>query len=763
MQNLRLVCGAGRRVPNSNFLGGRARAVYLSLAPPPLGYYYLSVKKVLITGSGGLIGSEAVRFFAARGFETYGIDNDLRSYFFGAVASTKWNLERLKDEIPTYRHFSVDIRTPPALTEIFQEHQFDLVIHTAAQPSHDWAAKEPITDFGINAYGTLLLLEKCRKFCPEAVFIFTSTNKVYGDRPNTLPLIELTTRYELPPEHRYYQGIDESMSLDDSLHSLMGASKVSADIMVQEYGKYFGLKTGVFRGGCLTGPAHSGTQLHGFLAYLIKCLATGEPYTIFGYKGKQVRDNIHSYDLINAFYHFYQNPHPGEAYNIGGSRHAHTSILEAVQKIEAILGRKANLTYIDQPRKGDHIWYISDIAKFKNHYPDWRYEYTLERTLEEICYSGHFASAASGASTISFFKKDPQLTKAKLSKVFLAGHVDKAFGPIQALRVYLSSASEGLVYAEHSLFKTSHHLLTVFKDSYLNLRWFYQNREGLKIFLGVNNVNAFSGVILKKLGFNFMLIYYAIDYSPQRFANPLINKVFHLADRICTQQADYVWSSTPEIQEIRRQQGLSISKNILVRSGVLARNEDNRLAKPRTSLVINGFLSREPLVRLALKNLKRLQDQFPEANLHVIVGYLNQANLEGYVQELGLGSKVSFWDKIPHQKIASIYAACGVGLGLFQVSADCPALYHDPLEIKEFLAAGLPVVCSQGVALAREVLEQEAGVVISNTEDELYHALVSLLSDEVKYQHLSQKALEYTHHLSWEEILDQAFRESGNE
>ncbi|MDP2873862.1 MAG: glycosyltransferase, partial [bacterium] len=342
---------------------------------------------------------------------------------------------------------------------------------------------------------------------------------------------------------------------------------------------------------------------------------------------------------------------------------------------------------------------------------------------------------------------DPQLTQAKLSKVFLAGHVDKAFGPIQALRVYLSSASEGLIYAEHSLFKTSHHLLNSLKDIYLNLRWFYQNREGLKIFLGVNNINAFSGVILKKLGFKGKLIYYAVDYSPRRFANPLINKVFHLADRICIQQADYVWSSTPEIQDIRRQQGLPASQNILVRSGVLARNEYDCLTKPRTSLVINGFLSREPLVRLAIKTLKRLQAQFPEASLQIIVGYLNQANLEGYVQELGLGSKVSFWDKIPHQKIASIYTNCGIGLGLFQVSTDFPALYHDPLEIKEFLAAGLPVVCSQGVALAREIIEQEAGVVINNDEDELYRALVSLLLDEEKYQHLSQKALEYTHHL----------------
>lgn len=348
-------------------------------------------KKVLITGSAGLIGSESSKFFAERGFEIYGIDNNMRKYFFGEEASTDWSRKQLKQKLKDkYTHFTVDIRDSNKLESIFKKNTFDLIIHTAAQPSHDWAAKEPFTDFGVNAVGTLNMLENFRKYSPKAVFIFTSTNKVYGDTPNNLPLIELEERYELPKKHKYYKGIDESMSIDNSTHSIFGASKVSADIMTQEYGKYFGLKTAVFRGGCLTGPAHSGTQLHGFLAYLIKCVATGTPYTIFGYKGKQVRDNIHSYDLVNAFYHVYKNPRKGEVYNMGGSRHSNTSMLEAIRKAESILNKKAKVKYQKVNRIGDHIWYISDVSKFKSHYPDWEYTYNNDQIIEEICRQGHF-------------------------------------------------------------------------------------------------------------------------------------------------------------------------------------------------------------------------------------------------------------------------------------------------------------------------------------------------------------------------------------
>lgn len=348
------------------------------------------MKKVLITGSAGLIGSEATKFFARKGFEIHGIDNDMRSYFFGKEASTDWSRKDLEEKLKKqYNHYSIDIRDNDKLENIFKETKFDLIIHTAAQPSHDWAAKEPITDFTVNALATLYLLENFRKYCPEAAFIFTSTNKVYGDTPNSLPLIELDTRYELPKNHKYYKGIDESMSIDDSKHSIFGASKVAADVMVQEYGKYFSLNTVVFRGGCLTGPAHSGAKLHGFLAYLIKCISSSEEYTIFGYKGKQVRDNIHSYDLVNAFHHFYKNPRKGEVYNIGGSRYSNTSMLEAIKKVEEILGKKAKIKYADQNRIGDHIWYISDVSKFQNHYPEWKFTYNNDQIIEEICKSGH--------------------------------------------------------------------------------------------------------------------------------------------------------------------------------------------------------------------------------------------------------------------------------------------------------------------------------------------------------------------------------------
>jgi len=347
-------------------------------------------KKALITGSAGLIGSESARFFANLGFEIHGIDNDMRKYFFGDEASTEWSknalMKSLKDK---YKHYSVDIRNNNLVEEILKKHTFDIIIHTAAQPSHDWAAKEPLTDFSINATGTLLLLENYRKYNPDAVFIFTSTNKVYGDAPNQLPLIELKDRYELPRDHPYHNGIDESMSIDNSKHSIFGASKVSADIMVQEYGKYFNLKTVAFRGGCLTGPAHSGTRLHGFLAYLIRCVAKERKYIIYGYKGKQVRDNMHSYDLVNAFYHFYKNPRRGEVYNIGGSRYSNISILEAIEKVEKILGKRAIYDYDEKNRSGDHIWYISDVGKFKAHYPKWDFTYDCDSIIEEICKIGH--------------------------------------------------------------------------------------------------------------------------------------------------------------------------------------------------------------------------------------------------------------------------------------------------------------------------------------------------------------------------------------
>lgn len=351
---------------------------------------------VIVTGSAGLIGSESVHFFARLGFNIVGIDNDMRSFFFGKSASTSWNRNLLKDKYgERYKHYHTDIRNQQEIEKIFQEYSKDikLIIHTAAQPSHDWAASDPHTDFTINANGTLVLLEATRKYCHDAVFIFTSTNKVYGDTPNYLPLQELKTRWEIEPNHRYAQGIDESMTIDNSKHSLFGASKVAADILVQEYGKYFSMKTASFRGGCLTGPCHSSAELHGFLAYLMKCTITSKTYTIYGYKGKQVRDNIHSYDLVNAFYHFYLNPKCGEVYNIGGSRHSNCSMHEAIAICENLAGKKLQYTYTDKNRSGDHIWYISDVLKFKSHFPQWQYKYNIQDILEDI-YNSQVARAA---------------------------------------------------------------------------------------------------------------------------------------------------------------------------------------------------------------------------------------------------------------------------------------------------------------------------------------------------------------------------------
>jgi CDP-paratose 2-epimerase len=342
---------------------------------------------VVVTGSAGLIGSESVRFFAERDHEVVGIDNDFRARFFGPDASTRWNRLALESRFPkAYTHVDADVRDTTAIDALFGRYgkRIALVIHAAAQPSHDWAASDPQTDFTVNANGTLCVLEAARRHAPQAVFIFTSTNKVYGDAPNELPLLESETRWELEPSHPAWNGIDETLRIDQSKHSLFGASKIAADVLVQEYGRYFSMPTTVFRGGCLTGPNHSGTRLHGFLAYLMKCTAAGQPYTVFGYKGKQVRDNIHSYDLVTAFDHVFRSPRCGEVYNVGGTRYSNCSMLEAIALCEEIAGRKLDWTYSETNRVGDHIWYISDMTKFKTHYPGWNQQHDLRALLREI-------------------------------------------------------------------------------------------------------------------------------------------------------------------------------------------------------------------------------------------------------------------------------------------------------------------------------------------------------------------------------------------
>lgn len=342
---------------------------------------------IIVTGSGGLIGSQAVTHFAADADVVVGIDNDMRAEFFGTEASTNWVVRDLDERLDNYRHVDADIRDRDAMDRIFAEYGSDisLVVHTAAQPSHDWAARDPHTDFTVNANGTLNLLESCRRHAPDAVFIFTSTNKVYGDTPNRLPLVETDTRWTLDPSHPWAEfGIPEEMSVDESTHSLFGASKLAADVLVQEYGRYFGLKTASFRGGCLTGPDHAGAELHGFLAYLVKCTVIGRPYTVFGYKAKQVRDNIHASDLISAFDHFYRAPRVAEVYNIGGGPEINCSMLEAIDLAQDLAGRDLEWTYSDENRIGDHIWYVSDIRRFREHYPSWAFTYDLKAIMSEI-------------------------------------------------------------------------------------------------------------------------------------------------------------------------------------------------------------------------------------------------------------------------------------------------------------------------------------------------------------------------------------------
>jgi CDP-paratose 2-epimerase len=342
---------------------------------------------VVVTGSAGLIGSESVRHFAGLGMDVVGIDNDMRGYFFGADGSTKWNLERLKKEVgDRYTHHDIDIRDRDGLDRLFGRlgRSVGLVIHAAAQPSHDWAAREPFTDFDVNAVGTLNMLEATRRHCAQAPFIFTSTNKVYGDRPNSLPLIEQDTRWELPADHVWYDGITEDMSIDQTLHSIFGVSKVAADVAVQEYGRYFGMPTAVFRGGTLTGPGHSAAELHGFLAYVMRCVMEQRQYHIYGYQGKQVRDAIHSSDLVSSFEAFFRAPRVAEVYNMGGGRTSNCSVLEAFQLASEITGVEARTDYVEQNRIGDHQWWISSTARFEEHYPDWKVTYDVPAILREM-------------------------------------------------------------------------------------------------------------------------------------------------------------------------------------------------------------------------------------------------------------------------------------------------------------------------------------------------------------------------------------------
>ena len=350
----------------------------------------------IVTGSGGLVGSECVPLLVQLGYDVVGVENDMRASYFGREASVRRTTARLLSAHSEFRCVELDIRDADGIERLFARHagSIEIVVHTAAQPSHDWAAAEPQTDFAVNANGTLNLLEAARAHAPAATFVFTSTNKVYGDAPNQLPLLELGTRLDLPAGHLYYQGIDTSMSIDASMHSLFGVSKTAADLMVQEYGRYFGLPTVSFRCGCITGPNHAGAMLHGFLSYLMRCAVTGRKYTVFGYGGKQVRDNIHSSDLARAFLAFHHAPLPGAVYNIGGGRPSSCSLLEAIELCERIAGRELDWTLDEQARAGDHRWWISDLRPFRADYPEWEPVYDVETILREI----HHANAEQWAA-----------------------------------------------------------------------------------------------------------------------------------------------------------------------------------------------------------------------------------------------------------------------------------------------------------------------------------------------------------------------------
>ena len=340
----------------------------------------------IVTGSGGLIGSESVRYFVEAGHDVVGIENDMRAQFFGPSASTAHVTESLSNTYEEFHAVDMDIRDRDGIMRLFAQTAGDLelIVHAAAQPSHDWATRDPETDFTINANGTQNLLEGARRHAPDATFIFCSTNKVYGDLPNHLPLTDLGSRLDLPEDHRYHRGIDTSMSIDRSMHSLFGVSKAAADLMVQEYGRYFGMPTMCARGGCLTGPNHAGAELHGFLAYLMRCTATGDSYNVYGYDGKQVRDNIHSWDLVNAFAEFHRAPRTAAVYNLGGGRKSNCSMREAISLCEEVAGRKLDWRMTDEARMGDHRWWISDLGEFQADYPKWRLTYDVETILREI-------------------------------------------------------------------------------------------------------------------------------------------------------------------------------------------------------------------------------------------------------------------------------------------------------------------------------------------------------------------------------------------
>lgn len=744
------------------------------------------MKKLLVTGSGGLIGSECVKFFAEKGFEIVGIDNNMREYFFGPEASTEWNRKTLEEKYrDIYTHYNIDIRNNDEVEKVFKEHKFDFIIHTAAQPSHDWAAKEPQTDFSVNANGTLVMLENFRKYCPEAVFIFTSTNKVYGDAPNELPLIERETRFELSENHPFHKGIDESMRIDNSKHSIFGVSKVAADVMVQEYGKYFNLKTGVFRGGCLTGPSHSPAKLHGFLAYLVKCIATGQEYTILGYKGKQVRDNIHAYDVASMFWEYYQNPRCGEAYNMGGSRHSNVSMMEAIEKIENHLHRKGNIKYIDENRIGDHIWYVSDVSKFKKHYPNWEYKYDIDAIISELCEIGHFTKVTVSDFTISEFNSENLANILFPEKIFVSSHVSEAYGPVQALKSYLPKKFSNNVFIEHpfrntgieaSALELSHAGLPAVRknkkrfnffseaesyiyDFFLTLYWFVFKHRDSKVFIGINTLNALAGVLLKKMGFKFKLVYYSTDYSPVRFSDNMLKKIYRLVDRTCVRNADFVWSGSSRIAEMRKRRGLSDEKNICLGAGTA--NVDSEIQgyeNDKNTLVFAGHLTREAGLDLIIKAMPKIVSKNSKAKLKIcgIGPYKDQ--LDKLIRDNKLEQCVEIFPYSRPEQYYGLLKKSGIGLALYYIDKNDNNYYLDTHNVHDYLSCGLPVIINGSMAMADKIKNESLGLAIEFNEASFVEAVNSLVGSDEAYQKLYQNAMrERGKEKRWDEIFDEGF------
>src|SRR3989344_958380 len=738
-------------------------------------------KIVLITGSAGLIGSEASRYFLERGFDVVGIDNDMRRYFFGDEASTAWSRALLEEKHKNYKHYDVDIRDEKAIDDIFSNHVFDLIIHTAAQPSHDWAAREPLTDFSVNATGTLNILEAYRKYSPEAVFIFTSTNKVYGDRPNLLPLIELDKRYEIDPSHQYKEGIDETMSLDDSKHSIFGVSKVAADVMVQEYGKYFGLRTGVFRGGCLTGPGHSGAELHGFLAYLAKCIAEGRPYTIYGYKGKQVRDNIHSYDLITMFHEFYKNPRPGEVYNVGGSRHSNVSMMEAIEKIETYLGKKGNISYSDENRSGDHIWYVSDVSKFKKHYPDWKYTYGINEIIEEICDRWEMETKSKKMNSIlgqkiavvthEHFKGSGQelrdfLNKKGIDTLYYVAH--KFFYTKGEAISYLNIFKRGkLVKEKKSPVLPRNEFLFYFRDAFYNIWYFLTSKEKFDLYIGVDSFNAIFGLLLKKLGKVRKVAFFTIDYVMEnRFKVGLLNKVYVWMDRAAFFGSDYTLNVSDRMARQRIQELGEKAKEkhqITVPIGVVKQAGEVKIERKDNILVYSGGLTPEFGLELIIESMPALLKKFPDLRLRIIGDGELKGKLESMADKLGVSKNVDFMGFIDttedRERWLSLLKESTLGLATYEDTKTTYKRFSDVTKPKDYMSCGLPIITTSVIPLSEDIKKQNLGRVVEYNVDSFVMNVSELLGDGEERKKIEQNVYNFSHNMTWDNIFKRMFGE----